>query len=141
MQKLIDNIKKYFLKFVIVGGLNTAIHMIVYNIVLIGFGVVFSNAVAFIIASIFSYYMNVNFTYQQQANSKTFTWAMITFAVKFGLNAILAYVFEQVLITFNFESLNPIIPIFITAVLLPIQFIVFNVIFGVNKEEELVNES
>lgn len=138
MKNLIENTQKYFLKFAIVGGLNTVIHLVIYNIALTVLTIVLSQMIAFILASVFSYFANVKFTYNKKAEVTTFTLAMIIFGFKLGLNALLAFGFQELLIVLLLTNFNSIIPIFITICLLPLQFLLFNVLFGVNKKEKVI---
>ena len=140
MEILISNIKKYALKFSIIGVLNTLIHLAIFAVITQFASVVVAQVVAFIIASVFSYFANTRVTYQQEAEVKTFTWVVVVYVVRLGLNALLAYAFEQVLISLSLSQFELLIPIMITAVLLPLQFIAFNVIFGVNKAQTVEQE-
>lgn len=135
MKQLINNIKKYALKFSIIGVLNTVIHMVVYNLLIGTLTVVLSQIIAFVVASIFSYFANAKVTYNKEAEMRTFSLVVLVFGVRLILNALLAYGFEQALIFIQFEQFIPLIPIMITAVLLPLQFITFNIIFDVHKQE------
>lgn len=131
-------IKKFFTKefiiFCIIGVINTLIHLGVYNLYLsfvtnTNIQIILSTSLAFIIASIFSYWANATFTYHEKIARKTMFLSFITFIVKFILNALLTYVLTYILKKLSLESLIVIIPIFVTCILLPSQFLVFNVIF------------
>lgn len=135
MNIFIINIKRYFLKFSVVGVLNTGIHMAIYNMVLfVSISVVASQLIAFCVASVFSYFANSKFTYNKSFERITFFLVMVTFAVKLILNGGLAYTFEYIFLYQEVSFFLPIIPLFITAILLPIQFVIFNMIFKANKE-------
>ena len=95
MKKIIKTLfSGRFIKFCIIGVLNTIIHLIVYNLTFKITNVVIANTIAFIVASVFSYFANTKFTYNKSPEATTFILVMITFAVKLALNAGLAYGFE-----------------------------------------------
>lgn len=124
-----------FIRFCLIGVVNTIIHLVIYNLLLNEIDkVVLSQIIAFIIASLFSYWANTLFTYREKMRRKTFYLSMLTFIIKLLLNAGLAKAFEMLFIWLKFISLKKIIPLFITAILLPLQFLVFNKIFEKSGE-------
>lgn len=130
-------VQSRFIKFCVIGVINTIIHLVIYVLLLRQTDqVVISQIVAFIIASLFSYWANTLFTYQEKMQKRTFYLAMLTFILKLLLNALLAKIFEMLLIQLDLESFKKIIPLFITAILLPLQFLVFNKIFEKSGELE-----
>lgn len=139
MNKLIKPfLSSRFIKFAIIGGLNTLIHLAVYNLVLqIDNKIVLANTIAFIVASVFSYFANTKFTYNNNPEKTTFVLAMLTFIVKLGVSDALTYGFHKLILSINWQVklLTKIIPIFVTIITLPLQFIVFNVIFKNKKGE------
>lgn len=70
---LIQKLVKQFSKFVIVGGINTAIDVIILRIlvevtgIVSGIGIVVLNAMAFSVAVVNSYYMNKRWTFKEAA--------------------------------------------------------------------------
>lgn len=129
-----------FLKFCLIGVINTAIHMLIYNVFLnISGNVVLSHTIAFVLASLFSYCANAIFTYQEKMEKRTFYLAMLTFVLKLGINALLAMIFEMFFKWLDIDFLIKIIPLFITAILLPLQYLIFNRIF--KKSGGLDNET
>ena len=102
---------KKFITFCIIGVLNTLIHLgtlwLMYKIfektnvlqednvetvkVLIG------NAVAFIVASTFSYFANNYITFKNKtSDNKTFWESMFIFAARFGLTELLTFIFVSI---------------------------------------------
>lgn len=138
-EKILTILKTFFsekfIKFCIIGILNTIIHLIVYNLLRIEFGGTISNTIAFIIASIFSYFANSLFTYKTEIRKKTFLLAMLIFTIKLLLSDGLEYLFSYLFTKFNVVSLIKYNPIFITAIILPLQFLIFNRIFRESKYE------
>lgn len=138
--KLIDLIKSVltisFLKFCIVGVINTVIHIIIYNL-LYQYGGTFANTIAFIFASIFSYFANAMFTYKEKVKTRTFILSILVFIVKLIISDLLEYGFTSLFSNTNLDYLIPYNPLFITTILLPLQFLVFNKIF---KEKQSENE-
>lgn len=143
--KLINQIKKLFtinfIKFCIIGVINTVIHLLVYNTFktfVIDNGTI-ANTLAFITASIFSYWANTKFTYKEHINKNTFILSMITFLIKLLMSNGLEWLFRYIFTSSSLEKLIPLIPIFITAILTPLQFFVFNKIFD-GKDEEMMKK-
>ncbi len=99
-------LSKKFLSFVIIGCINTLINTLVYKGVIIIFdffsetdistaetgGIIYyismatATLLAFVIASLFSYYANAKFTYKQKKkDSRTFGEASLAFTLRFAL--------------------------------------------------------
>lgn len=102
---------KKFIKFCIIGVCNTLIHMgtlwcmhklfTALNILqednLLTVEVLLSNAVAFTVASIFSYFAHNYFTFKNKTRSKKDFWeSMFVFAARFGLTELLTYIFVSI---------------------------------------------
>lgn len=124
-----------FLKFCIIGVINTIIHLVVYNFLLKNHHGTIANSVAFIVASLFSYFANSIFTYKRKVDRTTFALAMLVFLIKLGISDGLELFFTWI---FRANALNHLIkfnPIFITAITTPLQFLVFNKIFEVDDDE------
>jgi putative flippase GtrA len=126
-----------FLKFCIIGVINTFIHLIIYNLVLSTYSGTISNTIAFIAASIFSYFANTIFTYKKKIMKTTFVLAMLVFLVKLGFSDGLEYLFTLILEKNELPNLIKLNPIFITVILTPLQFLVFNKIFEVQNEKNI----
>jgi len=137
MKKLINKIfNRTFITFCIIGGLNTLVHLIIYNALLNIYHIIIVNTIAFIVASLFSYWANARFTYKTKMNNTSFWLSMLTFAVKLILNNALVILFEFIFKEFNLEFLIPFIPIPVTLIILPLQFLVFNKIFIPKNKEK-----
>lgn len=117
-----------FIIFCIIGVINTLVHLSVYNL-LLGTHTLIANTVAFIVASIFSYWANSTFTYKTKMNHHSFLASMLTFLGKLLLSNLLTLGFEWLFIRMNQENLIKLIPIPVTIIILPMQFLVFNRIF------------
>ncbi|MFW5848096.1 MAG: GtrA family protein [bacterium] len=136
--KTMKNIAYYFLQrnfifFVMIGVLNTIIHLLVYNVFNIIVYATISNTVAFILSSIFSYWANSKFTYNRKMSYYTFNMVAITFLFKLILSNALEFIFRISFLYLLLTHLLPFIPIFITIILTPLQFVIFNKIFFENK--------
>jgi putative flippase GtrA len=133
---MINFFKKFltrsFIVFCIIGVINTLIHWGVY-LLLLQYTILLANTVAFIVASLFSYWANATFTYKDKVRSTTLFLSLLTFLAKLGLSDGLAYLFELWFKANDWTLLIKIIPIFITVILLPMQFLVFNKIFASRK--------
>ena len=102
---------KKFIKFCIIGVLNTLIHMatlwlmhrlftaldILQEDNMLAIEVLISNAVAFTVASIFSYFAHNYFTFKNKTRSKKDFWeSMFVFAARFGLTELLTFIFVSI---------------------------------------------
>lgn len=122
-------ISEKFIRFCIIGVINTIIHLIVYNSLRGEYGGTIATTMAFIIASLFSYFANSLYTYKTPIKKKTFFLAMLVFVLKLILNDSLEFVFSYMFTKLMHPELIKFNPIFITAIILPLQFLVFNKIF------------
>ncbi|MGD9887579.1 MAG: GtrA family protein [Bacilli bacterium] len=133
---MLNFLKKFltrnFIVFCIIGGINTLIHWGVY-LLIFHYSILIANTIAFVIASFFSYWANATFTYREKTTSKTFFLSLLTFLAKLGLSDGLAYVFELWFKAMDWPILLKVIPLFVTVILLPLQFLVFNRIFVNSK--------
>ncbi len=126
---------KAFIIFCIIGVLNTLVHLGVYNAVLLvtwwpqEVMVVIGNTLAFIIASLFSYWANATFTYRQRVGKKSFVLSAVTFVMRLVLSDILISIFNWIIVKEEWDALLPWAPIPATMILIPLQFLVFNRIF------------
>jgi len=142
MKKLIRTFcNRSFIIFCIIGIINTLVHLAIYNL-LLNYNIVLANTVAFIIASLFSYWANSTFTYKQKMNRISFVAAMVTFFIKLLLSNGLTLAFEFLFTRLSLTELIKLIPIPITCIILPLQFLVFNRIFKPKEEskDECPNE-
>jgi putative flippase GtrA len=127
-----------FIIFCIIGVINTLVHLVVYNL-LLKYDIILANTVAFIIASLFSYWANSTFTYKKKMNHNSFIASMITFLFKLFLSNGLTLLFEFIFVKLGMEDFIKLIPIPVTCIILPLQFLVFNRIF--NPQNKNNNDS
>ena len=149
MIKIWDFIKKHFLTkkfltFGIIGVFNTAIHLIIYysfyNIIFsfqseitLAF---WSNTIAFIGASVFSYFANAIFTFKPKRKSTVqFSVVILVFLARWFISSSLASLFDSIcinLLNFNYEThqiLSLIPPLFASALLIPIAYFALDWVF------------
>ncbi|KAA1036948.1 GtrA family protein [Macrococcus equipercicus] len=87
-----------FVKFVLVGLVNTANYYIVYLILLtLGLPYLASHITGFLAAFVVSYFLNCYYVYQVQPTVKTFLQFPLTQVVNMGLQSALLYVFVALL--------------------------------------------
>ena len=143
---------KKFLTFCIIGGLAYLIHQGIYLLYTKAFNFyddkyhLISTAIAFSIASIFTYYANAIFTYKTKASSKTMWQSIIVFILKFVLTEALTLGIMAIM-NANFDKkdvfykvVDIMLPLILTCITLILQFFAFNVIFRENKTEETNQE-
>lgn len=143
---------KRFLTFCIIGGLAYLIHQGVYLLYTKTFGFyddkfhLISTAIAFTIASVFTYYANAMFTYKTKASGKTLWQSILVFVLKFiltegltlGIMAIMNASFEPEQLFYKIVDIM--LPLILTCVTLILQFFAFNIIFKNNKEDSSIED-
>jgi putative flippase GtrA len=133
---------KKFLTFGIIGVLNTLIHLLVYNLIYnenssaFLAGAFFSNAVAFIIASIFSYFANAYFTFKPKNKSTMqFSIVIAVFLARLAISSSLAELFDFIVINWIgidyavYPIAKSIAPFFASALLIPIAYFALDIVF------------
>lgn len=133
---------KKFLTFGIIGIFNTFIHLLVYSLIydentarFIG-GAFFSNAIAFIVASIFSYFANAYFTFKpKNKNTMQFSIVILVFLSRLIVSSLLAELFDFIVINWIgidyavYPIAKSIAPFFASALLIPIAYFALDIVF------------
>jgi len=167
---------KKFLSFGIIGVVNTGIHLAVYWLCynLAGFrtitltfrlleiggntatnlGAFLSNTVAFIVASVFSYFANVVFTFKPTRKSGTqFSFVMGFFVASLLVSNFLTWAFDEMIIHWfradydNHRWMTVMAPFLASALLIPIAYFALEYVFkktdkknGQNPEKTSLND-
>ncbi|HKL47371.1 MAG TPA: GtrA family protein [Candidatus Izemoplasmatales bacterium] len=135
-----------FITFGTIGVFNTLIHMAVYGIVynllddrtmLVSSFIAFNaNAIAFIVASTFSYFANAYFTFKpKHKTTMQFSAVFLVFLTRWIISSLLAAGFDFIVVRgFNIDyATDPIAkyiaPFMASALLIPIAFIALNLVF------------
>lgn len=153
---------KKFLSFGIIGVINTGIHMLIYWIcyILLGFdhialqigilntnlGAFVANIIAFIGASVFSYFANVIFTFKpKNKTAGQFSLVMAVFVVRMLLSSLLTWGFDRLMLDVflaDYEAhswMAIIAPFFASALMIPIAYFALDFVFkktDIEKKEE-----
>ncbi len=146
-----------FLTFGIIGVFNTSIHLAAYAL-FYGFiesaapelGKAFfagsANTVAFITASIFSYFANAVFTFKpKNRNSIQFTLVMLVFLVRWGISTLLTIGFDWIVIEgigldYDVVSWAKLIaPFFASALLIPVAYFALGWVFQKTDREKTIS--
>ena len=139
---------KKFITFCIIGFLAYLIHQGIYSLYINVFHFyddsyhLISTAIAFILASIFTYLANAKFTYNTNSSKKTVIQSIIVFILKFlltegitlGIMAIIKSNFTPQ-DTF-YKIVDTMLPLILTCITLILQFLAFNVIFKKKDKQE-----
>ena len=133
---------KKFLTFGIIGILNTFIHLLIYSLIYnentTGFigGAFFSNSIAFIGASIFSYFANAYFTFKpKNKNTMQFSIVILVFLSRLLVSSLLAELFDFIVINWIgidyavYPIAESIAPFFASALLIPIAYFALDIVF------------
>ena len=148
---------KKFIKFCIIGVLNTLIHMgtlwlmyqifIALNILqedsLETLKVLIGNAVAFTVASIFSYFAHNYFTFKNKERSKKEFWeSMFIFAARFGLTELLTFIFVSIFKAMHLGKvwIKYVGPFGASILMIPIAYICLSLVLDHSKDNEKKNE-
>ena len=144
---------KKFIKFCIIGVLNTLIHMgtlwlmyqifIALNILqeesLETLKVLIGNAVAFTVASIFSYFAHNYFTFKNKERSKKEFWeSMFIFAARFGLTELLTFIFVSIFKAMHLGKvwIKYVGPFGASILMIPIAYLCLSLVLDHSKDEE-----
>ena len=131
-------ITKKFLIFGIIGVINTLIHMGVYWVAFnpLKMGPFFSNTIAFILASVFSYFANAILTFKpKNKSSMQFTAVMAVFLIRLLISGLLTTGFDYIIqngIGIDYEVNNwttIIAPFLASALLIPIAYFALEYVF------------
>ncbi|HEY8444606.1 MAG TPA: GtrA family protein [Bacilli bacterium] len=145
-------IKKFFTKsfifFCIIGVINTLLHLLVYNFFLLlfekdeifnifdSYQEVIANTIAFISASVFSYWANATITFKAKMNYTSFGLLMLVFIMRLILSDFLVLVFKYIFLQLDLDQFIKIIPIPVSCILIPLQFLAFNrILIPIKKYE------
>jgi len=129
---------KKFLTFGIIGVLNTIISLTIYQIFfhLLFAGVFWSNTVAFIGASVFSYFMNAILTFKPKNRTATqFSVIMVVYFVRLMTSNGLALLFDYMMLNLfhadydAYPYLSAIAPFMASALLIPIAYFALDFVF------------
>lgn len=142
---------KKFLTFGIIGVINTGIHLLIYYLF---YNIIFpfeseitlafwSNTVAFIGASIFSYFANAIFTFKPKRKSTVqFSIVILVFLARWFISSSLASLFDSIcinLLNFDYDKyhiLSLIPPLFASALLIPIAYFALDWVFKKTDEKK-----
>ncbi|PIF21357.1 GtrA family protein [Candidatus Pantoea floridensis] len=104
-------ISSEFLRFALVGGVNTLLHAIILTCLMesVFINVVFANFFAFLIANVFSYFMNCNFTFKVRPGlrgyAKFLSSSLLALILTLAISALVGYMGYHYLIGFLFVIL------------------------------------
>ena len=138
-------ITKKFLTFGIIGVLNTGIHLVVYKICYnyiqipeeFFLSIAFvSNSIAFISASIFSYFANAIYTFKPKKKSTSqFSIVMLVYFTRLLISSLLTSWFDYIfinLLNFDYNTYNYLellAPLLASALLIPIAYFALDWVF------------
>ena len=133
---------KKFLIFGIIGLLNTLIHWAVYTPIrdeaVDSFfaGAFFANSVAFVVASVFSYFANAYFTFKpENKNATQFSVVFLTFLSRWLISSLLTWLFDYIILNWIgldyavYPITEYIAPFMASAILIPVAYFVLDFIF------------
>lgn len=144
-----------FLIFGIIGVVNTGIHLLAYSLFYnfietaspqLGPAIFAgtSNTVAFVAASVFSYFANALFTFKpKNRNSMQFTLVMLVFLARWGISTVLTIGFDFLAIEWlglNYDLIpwaKLIAPFFASALLIPIAYFALGWVFQKTDREKV----
>ena len=140
---------KKFLIFGLIGVINTGIHMGVYWVAFnpLELGPFFSNTIAFIVASVFSYFANAILTFKpKNKSSMQFTAVMAVFFVRLVISGLLTTGFDFIIqnwigIDYQLHNWTTIIaPFFASALLIPVAYFALEYVFKATDTQKQIKE-
>jgi len=138
---------KKFLIFGLIGVINTGIHLLVYNLGYKGLalGPFLSNTMAFITASVFSYFANAILTFKPtHKNTMQFSAVMLVFLARLLTSNLLTWGFDfGIQNWFNVDyTMNPwtinIAPFLASALLIPLAYFALEYVFKATDKKTIV---
>lgn len=149
---------KKFIKFCIIGVCNTLIHMatlwLMYQLFkalnilqeenIVTVKVLIGNAVAFTVASIFSYFAHNYFTFKNKERSKKEFWeSMFIFAARFGLTELLTFIFVSIFKAMHLGEIwiKYVGPFGASILMIPIAYICLSLVLDHSKDNEKKEEN
>lgn len=153
---------KKFLSFGIIGVINTGIHLAVYwlcysvadfqaitlqmGALNTNLGAFLSNTIAFIVASVFSYFANVIITFKPAEKSgKQFSFVMGVFVARMLVSGLLTWVFDEMMLNWfhaDYEAhswMAIIAPFLASALLIPVAYFALEYVF--KKTDKKTNKN
>jgi len=144
---------KKFIKFCIIGVCNTLIHMgtlwLMYKLFealnilqtenLETVKVLIGNAVAFTVASIFSYFAHNYFTFKNKERSNKEFWeSMFIFAARFGLTELLTFIFVSIFKAMKLGKvwIKYVGPFGASIIMIPIAYLCLSLVLDHSKDEK-----
>ena len=121
-----------------IGVFNTLIHMLIYGVVYhqLFAGAFLSNTVAFIGASVFSYFANAYLTFKPKHKTTTqFSVVILVFLTRLLISSLLASAFDYIVIYWIqidydiYPIATYIAPFFASALLIPLAYLALNFVF------------
>jgi Predicted membrane protein len=123
-----DKTLKQFIKFAIVGVINTSIHTLIFNIAsALGFHYLISQTLGYFVSSINGFLMNYKLVFKaDNADKKTVIRYYATYTMSFIIMLVMSYIYVDLL------GLNPTIDFFsiVTVKVLPLLTLVVTVPFN-----------
>ncbi|WP_099190544.1 GtrA family protein [Tepidibacter mesophilus] len=127
MKKFVKKFNNQFMRFVIVGGINTFNFYVLYYLLLLNINYKISYIVAYILSMIGSYFLNTYFVYKQAPS-----WAkFFQFPLVYIVQLILNFVFVYVCVEWLFIS-KEWAPIILIPISVPITFFISRYIIARN---------
>ncbi|MBP5445008.1 MAG: GtrA family protein [Acholeplasmatales bacterium] len=147
-----------FITFCVIGVLNTLIHIgtlwCMYKIFSAAnilqeesmetWKVLISNAVAFIVASTFSYFANNYITFRnKKSDAKTFWESMFIFAARFGLTELLTFIFVSIFKAMHLGDIwiDYVGPFTASIIMIPVAYVFLALVLDHSKDEEKKEET
>ena len=152
-------LNRKFITFCIIGVLNTLVHLgtlyLMYKLFevthvlqeenLVTVKVLIGNAIAFIVASTFSYFANNYITFKNKtSDKKTFAESMVIFLARFGLTELLTFIFVSIFKACKLGDIwiKYVGPFSASVIMIPIAYIFLaKVLDDSNEEKEKSNET
>ena len=123
-----DKTLKQFIKFAVVGVINTSIHTLIFNIAsVLGFHYLISQTLGYLISSINGFLMNYKLVFKaDNADKRTIMRYYATYTMSFIIMLVMSYIYVDLL------GLNPMIDFFsiVTVKVLPLLTLVVTVPFN-----------
>ena len=125
------SMRRQIIRFLLGGGLNTALTYAIYLVLNIWTGYIFAYSIAYVCGIVLSYFINSLWVFNEKARMRSFLLYPIVYLVQYLLGVVLLYIFVDTLGIH--QSLAPLVVI---AATLPVTFILSRYILSLGKSSQ-----
>lgn len=120
---LMKFMNREFIRFVIIGGINTGSTYFIYLLLLNFLNYSISYTVSYLFGIVISYFLNTYVVFKEKISLKKFIKFPIVYIVQYLINIIMIYIFVE-----NFEFSNKVVPLLTIIITIPVTYTISRLI-------------